>query len=224
MNSVVTLAGRNWRLGGSLAVWLTALAASGCSSPQLIAESPDDTSTVRAEAEGVAVEADAESGDRPKFLPSDVEAVKLVIHNRSERGVHVSADDIELAGSGQSITQITPQSIDPLPPVRTIGSNPAWPTAPNGTPIDFRMAAQYQDPAMEQIYGERDMSARRAEISSKAFPGGYIESGKSLQGFVYFPEPRSKDKAKSLDLVVPVHTGEGSGAVVTLELPFKVVK
>lgn len=219
MKSRMIRPGRN-QWFGRVVFLFGAVVSSACSSTELIAQSPDDSSTVRAEAAGVAAEADAESGDRPQSLPSNVEAVKLVIHNKSDRGIHVSADDIELSGSGHQVTQITPQSINPRPPVQAIGSNPAWPQAPNGTPIDMRMAAQYQDPALQNIYHDRDLSARKAEISGKAFTGGYIESGKSLQGFVYFPAPSSK--AKNLDLVVPVHTGEGSGAVVTLELPFAV--
>jgi hypothetical protein len=193
----------------------------GCSSTQLVPESPVDGGLARAESAGIVVQADADAHDGPAYLPADIEPVKLRIHNGSGRGIHVSLDAIELAANGRESAAIPPQSIEPLPPITPMGFVPTYPMTHSGPAgVDLRLSSLYHDPRRELAFGPGALAARQAELVSKAFVGGFIDSGETREGFAYFAEPRGD--VERLEVVVPVHTGQGSGALTTIMLPFVV--
>jgi hypothetical protein len=174
-----------------------------------------------AKSEGIAVEANAESRDRPAYLPRNIEPVQLTIRNQSDRGIHVDVDSIELVGAIHPVAA-SPQSIRPLAPVNSIGLDPASPLLqPGSAVLDPRLPgyAYYMVGRPLNSWDHR-FEARQTEIVAKAFDGGYIDAGETQTGFLYFKGPH--DDGQKLDLVIPVHTGEGSGTLTTIELPFVV--
>ena len=64
-----------------------------------------------------------------------------------------------------------------------------------------------------------DPAAKR-EIVEEAFDGGYIDSGETEHGFVYFEKP-PKDVDR-LRLRVTVHKKDGATPVEVLEIPYSV--
>jgi len=195
----------------------------GCSSPQLVPVTPSDSGTAWAQSEGVSVEVDGDAGGSPIYLPADIEPLRITIHNASDRGIHVSLDSIELTRGHFALAAVEPNTIEPRPYVTGMGLDPASPFAhsgPGAVGIDLRLATQYPALHRELTFGDSGMDVRRHEIIRKAFPDGFIEAGQTREGFVYFEDiPKSKGQ---LNLVIPVHTGQGSGATTTLTVPLEV--
>lgn len=220
------IVGQGHRLRGAVvragvALSVIALAA-GCSSPQLVPVTPSGSGTARVQSDGIAVEVDGDAGGSPIYLPADIEPVRITIHNASDRGIHVSLDSIELAKGDFALAAVEPTSIEPRPYVRGTGLDPASPfvqPGPGAVGIDLRLATQYPALQRELSFGDTGVDARRAEIISKAFPDGFIEAGQTREGFVYFEDI---PKTGQLNLIIPVHTGQGSGAMTTLTVPLQV--
>ena len=64
-----------------------------------------------------------------------------------------------------------------------------------------------------------DPAAKR-EIVEEAFDGGYIDSGETEHGLVYFEKP--PDDVNRLRLRVRVHKKDGGSPVEVLEIPYSV--
>lgn len=64
-----------------------------------------------------------------------------------------------------------------------------------------------------------DPTAKR-EIVEEAFDGGYIDSGETEHGLVYFENP--PDDVERLRLRVRVHKKDGATPVEVLEIPYSV--
>jgi hypothetical protein len=194
----------------------------GCSTPQLVPQLPANGTLALAQSKGIAVEANAESHDRPAYLPGNIEPVKLTIRNDSDHGIHVDVDSIELVGAAHPVAA-NPQSIRPLPPINSLGLDPASALyQPGAGVVDARSPGYgyygYYGMRPPMSYWDHQFEARQTEIVAKAFDGGFIDAGETQTGFLYFKGPY-KDGQK-LDLVVPLHTGQGSEALTTIELPF----
>lgn len=222
MSSYVFLGGRRAQGFGVPAAFgfLTGLLV-GCSSPQLVPVSPMSGGTARAESEGIAVEAEPAARDEPSYLPADIEPLKVTIRNDSGRGIHIDLEAIELVGPSQTLATVSPLAIEPLPPITGLGLDPASPLTQAGpVGVDLRLQGSYFGPQRPFEYGPQRLAARQAEIAAKAFDGGYIDSGDTQVGFLYFKAPYSA--GERLTLVIPVRTGQGSGALTTLTLAFVV--
>lgn len=208
------------RAGVALAV--IALAA-GCSTIQLVPVTPSGSGTAQVQSDGVSVEVDGDAEGSPIYLPADIEPVRITIHNASDRGIHVSLDSIELAHGDFALAAVEPKAIEPRPYVRGMGLDPASPfvqAGPGAAGIDLRLATQYPALQRELSFGDTGVDSRRAEILSKAFADGFIEAGQTREGFIYFED--IPEGAGLLNLIIPVHTGQGSGALTTLTVPLQV--
>lgn len=199
------------------------LAIAGCSSPQLVPVTPSGSGTAWVQSEGVSVGVDGEAGGTPRYLPAGIAPLRITIRNASDRGIHVALDSIELAKGDVAFFALEPKSIEPRPYVTGTGLDPASPfvqPGPGAVGIDLRLATQYPALQRELAFGDTSVDTRRAEIISMAFADGFIEAGQTREGFVYFEDiPKS---AGQLNLVIPVHTGQGSGAVTTFTVPLEV--
>jgi hypothetical protein len=56
------------------------------------------------------------------------------------------------------------------------------------------------------------------EIKKDAFGGGFIDSGEAQQGYVYFQAP--PEGVDQVNLEVRLHSGEGSGPGVVVDIPY----
>jgi hypothetical protein len=204
---------------------LSALAlVAACSSAELVPVTPSGSGRAVVQSDGVSVEVDGDAGGSPVYLPMYVEPVRIAIHNGSDRGIHVSLDAIELTRNDVvSLSPVAPKDIEPRPYVRGTGLDPASPfaqTGPGSVGIDVRLATEYPAVYRGLTMGDTGIDVRRAEIIDKAFTDGYIEAGQTREGFVYFENvPTNADR---LNLVIPVHTGQGSGTMTTLTVPLEV--
>jgi hypothetical protein len=207
------------------AVCFSALAAGivACSTPQLVPVTPSGSETALVQSEGVAVEVDGRGEGTPAFLPANIEPVRVVIHNGSERGIHVSLDSIELAKDNVALSPVAPRDIEPLPYVTGTGLDPASPFAQSGVGpvgVDIRLATEFPAVYHQLTMGDTGVDMRRAEIIDKGFADGFIEAGQTREGFVYFENVPTH--VQQLNLIIPVHTGQGSGAMTTLTVPLEV--
>lgn len=58
----------------------------------------------------------------------------------------------------------------------------------------------------------------RQEIRKDAFDAGFIDSGEAREGYVYFESP--PDGVRRVNLEVRLHSGEGSGPGVVVDIPY----
>ena len=210
-------------LRASAAVGLVTGVLLGCGTPQLVPQLPANGTLAQVESEGIAVEANAESRDRPAYLPRNVTPVQLTIRNESDHGIHVDVDAIELLGAAHPVAA-SPQSIRPLAPINSLGLDPASPLLqPGSATADSRSLGYgygFYDYARRPplSYWDHQFEASQTEIVAKAFDGGFIDAGETVTGFLYFKGPYHE--GQKLELVIPIHKGQGSGALTTIELPF----
>jgi hypothetical protein len=202
---------------------LLTVGVAACSSPQLVPVTASGSGTALVQSEGVAVEVEGNAGGSPVFLPQSIEPVRVVIHNRSDRGIHVSLDAIELAKDDVALSPVEPRDIEPRPYVTSTGLDPASPfvqSGPGPVGVDIRLATEFPAVYHQLGVGQGGVDVRRREIIDKALAGGFIEAGQTREGFVYFENvPTDVDQ---LNLIIPVHTGQGSGRVTTLTVPLEV--
>ena len=221
-----TMVGRGLRLSAGVA--LAALLA-GCASEQLVPLGPTDNGEAKQTEGGVQVRAQVE---RPEdYIPPSLTPMKITVHNGSPAGVYVELEDIMLVADGRALTPIPPGSIEPRQRIVSVGLDPASPfttqpptSAPTIPQQLERGSAQgpgslYEPSVARPAAGQEMFRQRaRAEIVREAFTGGFIDSGQSRQGLVYFAKPPKG--SDHVDLQVKARSGEGSGPAVVVEIPY----
>lgn len=213
---------RSWRAdargrtAGVLGVTLLATALSSCvGSSQVRAGSTLEDGIVTLQQGGIEVTAEARPG--LQHLPSSVTPIRIEVNNRSNRGIFLERDDIELATTEDwvELGTIPPPE---LPPPRNLGLG-MDPLSPYASSQGTRAGGFiYLNPSQQYISGGWQDNTASSWIASTAFTSGFIDVGQSRAGYLYFWTP-----AEGLDrfnLRVRVRTGAGSGAAETLEIPY----
>jgi hypothetical protein len=164
---------------------------------------------------GIEVTAQARPG--LQHLPSSVTPIRIEVTNRSDRGIFLERDDIELATTEDWVELATIPAPE-LPPPRELGlgMHPLSPYASGQGTTGGGFI--YLSPSQGFISGSWHDNTASNWLASTAFTSGFIDVGESRAGYLYYWTP-----AEGLDrfhLRVRVRTGAGSGAAETLEIPY----
>lgn len=237
--------GFRWAKTALALVASTALLAA-CSA-ELVPLAPTTDGSARVERSGIEVQAKIESSR--EYLPGSLTPVKLSVRNLSPQGVYVALEDIRLVGEGTQLTAIDPIDIEPRHPVPAMGVDPASQFAgsvltpssrdvaipggggnaapvsggavnsSSGVPVHkpgFGFDPKAPAPDFEGYRSYREFA--KQQIAKDAFDPGFIDSGEARQGYVYFEAP--PEGVERVNLEVRLHSGEGSGPGVVLDIPY----
>lgn len=204
------------RTAGVLPVILLATALSSCvGRSQIRTGSTLEDGIVTVQQRGIEVTAQARPG--LQHLPSTVTPIRIEVTNRSDRGIFLERDDIELATTEDWVELATiPAPELPPPHELGLGTHPLSPYAS----IQGARAGAFVYPSESQAYisgGWQDNTASNW-IASTAFTSGFIDVGQSRAGYLYYWTP--EEGLDRFHLRVRVRTGAGSGAAETLEIPY----
>jgi hypothetical protein len=195
----------------------------GCAStPELVPLVPNQDGTAVVETSDVQLSAKVQPGSHT--VPTTLLPIRIAIVNHAPSGVYVSLDDIELEleGAARTSEAVPPQRIRARRPVG-LGIDPASPFA-SQAPTSATGAASPGGSALSETAvgyaagksGVVDPAKR--EILDTAFWGGYIKSGATEQGLVYFAKP--PDDVGRLRLRVTVRPSGAGAPLQTLEIPY----
>jgi hypothetical protein len=206
----------------STLVRLSALAAAvliACAPPKLVAD-PAAPSVHHARLDQGTIEVRAEVGRKPtEALPRNLTPIKITIKNTSDRGVHISLDEILLSESQGKLRIIPIEDIHLWRPEPTVGLLPgAPPGIPGLVPLQTKKNLRIGSPEYFTLL--RGKHPEKKVVEQSAFKGGYIEAGQTVSGYVYF-EPVTGDEGK-VRLEVKVRSGAQSGVLTETEIPFAV--
>jgi hypothetical protein len=200
---------------GVVTVTLLVIAPSSCvGRSQVRTGATLEDGIVTLEQGGIEVTAEARPG--LQHLPSSVTPIRIEVKNRSDRGIFVDRDDIELAQAESWVELATIPAPELAPPrLLGLGMDPLSPYASGQGPSGGFV---YQSPSEGYISGGWQDNTASTWLASTAFTGGFIDVGQSLAGYLYFSTPR--EGLDGFNLRVRVRTGAGSGAAETLEIPY----
>ena len=208
--------------GSLLTIVAAALVASCASSVALVPLVPHEDGVAEVEQSGVVLRAKAKPG-LPQ-LPPDVIPIRISVENKSEDGIYVDLDDIQLEGTTRTFVLLPAVGLRPRPPVG-LTMDPASPyaSAQGAAALQYGLpgngvGAFSMDPALAYSSGDGWRSPASRDLVMSAFNGGFIDAGESQHGLVFF---RAASEATGpLTLRVRVHRGSGSAPVETLEIPY----
>jgi hypothetical protein len=212
--------GQGW--SGALALLASSALLAACSA-ELVPLTPTADGNARAERSGIEVQAKVEPAR--EYIPRSLTPVKIAVRNLSPQGVYVSLEDIRLVGEGTRLAAVEPIDIEPRRPVPTMGVDPASPFAGSvvsstvGIPVykhGFGFDPRSPAPDFQGYRSYREFA--KQEIVKDAFDAGFIDSGEARQGYVYFQAP--PEGVQRVNLEVRLHSGEGSGPGVVVDIPY----
>jgi hypothetical protein len=190
--------------------------------PELVPLVPHQDGMAVVQTSGLELSAKVEPGSHA--VPNTLVPIKIVIVNRAPGGVYVSLDDIELEleGAGQTSEAVPPQRIRARRPVG-LGIDPTSPFASQAPTSATGVASPGGSSLSETSVGyaagkSAAIDPVKREILNTAFWGGYIKSGATQQGLVYFTKP--PNDAGRLRLRVKVRPSGGDAPIQTLEIPY----
>lgn len=199
-----------------------------CASPELVPQVPSEGGVASVQQSGVELSAEVQSPGH--LLPASLTPIEIAIENTAGEPVFVALDDIELelVEKGVSSEAVLPQRIKPRAPLG-LGIDPTSPYASqsptSGSGVAPQGGGSVMEPSTAYATGtgrggpavSGDPAAQR-EIVERAFAGGYIGSGETQRGWVYFETP--PDGVERLRLRVRVHKKDGATPVEVLEIPY----
>lgn len=211
-----------YRIGGGLLWGLCA-----CASPDLVPQVPSQGGVAVVEESGVQLSAKVQAGSA--VAPGTLTLIEISVKNNAAEPIYVALEDIELelVDDGVTAEAVAPHRIKPRRPPG-LGIDPSSPyasqspvggsgVAPTGGGAVMEPSTAYTVKGGIATPGD---SAARREIVEDAFKGGYIGSGETGHGLVYFENP-PKDVDR-LRLRVRVHKKDGATPVEVLEIPYSV--
>lgn len=197
-----------------LGITLLATALSSCvGTSQVRTSTTLDDGIVTLQQRGIEVTAEARPG--LQHLPDSVTPIRIEVTNRSNRGIFLERDDIELATT-EDWVELATIPANELPPPRHLGlgMDPLSPYASSQGTSGF----VYLSPSQGYNSGGWQDNTATTWLASTAFTSGFIDVGQSRAGYLYFWTP--EEGLDRFHLRVRVRTGAGSGAAETIELPF----
>lgn len=199
------------------AATLAGLAA--CALPKLVAD-PAAPSVHHARLDQGTIEVRAEVGRKPtEALPRNLTPIRITIKNTSDRGIHVSLEEILLSESKGRLRIVPIDDIHLWRPEPTVGLLPGAPPSVAGL-VPFQTKKNLRIGSPEYFTAVRGKHPEKKVVEQSSFKGGYIESGQTVSGYVYF-EPVSGEDGK-VKLEVKVRSGAQSGVLTETEIPFAV--
>ena len=192
---------------------------SGCALPKLVAD-PKAPSVHHAKLDQGTIEVRAEVGRKPtEALPRNLTPIKITIKNTSNRGIHISLDEIVLSDGTGKLRNISIDDIHLWRPEPSVGLLPGAPPAlPALVPFATKQNLRIGSP--EYFTALRGKHPEKKVVEQSALKEGYIEAGQTISGYVYF-EPVSGEDGK-VHLEVKVRSGAQSGVLTETEIPFAV--
>jgi hypothetical protein len=236
--------------GVSLGVLVSGLLSSACSA-ELVPLAPTEDGVSRAASSGIEVRATVVNGREyiprsltpvklsirnlsPQGVYLSLDDIRLVGKDTALAAVEPIDIEPRRPVPTMGVDPASPFATSPVPPFAVsaaspgdvaspgagMGATPA-PNSTSGTPVlkhGFGFDPLYPSPDFQGWSSYREYA--KHEIRKDAFPGGFIDSGEAQQGYVYFTSP--PDGVKRVDLEVKVHSGEGSGPGVIVEIPYAI--
>ena len=193
---------------------------SGCALPKLVAD-PKAPSVHHARLDQGSIEVRAEVGRKPtEALPRNLTPIKITIKNTSNRGIHISLDEIMLSDGKGKLRSVSIDDIHLWRPEPTVGLLPGAPPpgVPNLVMLSTKKNLRIGSP--EYFTAVRGKHPEKKVVEQSALKEGYIEAGQTISGYVYF-EPVSGEDGK-VHLEVKVRSGAQSGVLTETEIPFAV--
>lgn len=201
-----------------------------CASPNLVPEVPNKDGVAVVEESGVQLRAEVQKGSA--VAPSTLTLIKISVKNNAAEPVYIALEDIELelVDAGVTAEAVPPQRITPRRPPG-LGIDPASPyasqsptsgsgVAPTGGGSVMEPSTAYTTNTIAGRPPSSADSAAQRELVEGAFEGGYIDSGETEHGLVYFENP--PEDVDRLRLRVRVHKKNGATPVEVLEIPYAV--
>lgn len=211
--------------GGALAgmALFLPMAVSACvRAPLVPLMSSDEHGVVTLEREGIELTAELKVG--VQHLPDSVTPIRITVTNRSDNGIYVDPDDIELSTGEEAVAWETiPREELPPPRALGLGMDPASPYASaQGASASSGAASGYfgLSPSTSYVSGTWRDPTSESWISSTALTAGFVDIGESRRGYVYFATP--PEGIERINLRVRVRLGSGSGPAETFEIPYGV--
>jgi hypothetical protein len=204
--------------------WLLAAGLAGlasCAPPRLLPDAAAP-SVHTARLEQGAIEVLAEVGSTPtNELPKTLTPMKITIRNTTDRGIHVSLDEIILSETGRAQQVVSIDDIHLWRMEPTVGLLPgALPGLPGL--LSSRHMKNLRMGSPEYFTLVRGKHPHKKRVEETALKGGYIEAGQTVSGYVYF-EPVSGDDGR-VRLEVRIRSGAQSGTLTNSHIPFTVEK
>jgi hypothetical protein len=209
---------------GACGVCLGLISASACvSATDLVPLVPSQDGVVVVADSGLELSAKAQTGSHA--VPRTLLPIKISIRNLAPAGVYVSLDDIELELEGEGTAEaVPPTRIKARRPIG-LGIDPASPFASQAPTSGTAAAAPGGGAIPETTVGyaagkSAVVDPVKREILDTAFWGGYIDTGETEEGVVYFAKP--PEDVSRLRLRVRVRPRGSSAPVRTLIIPYSV--
>ena len=195
----------------------------GCTPPGLSAvRDADQSNRHRASLRQGAIEISADvGGERPvAALPRNLTPVKVRITNTTDRGIHLSLDEVGLAGLDGTAAAIRVEGIHLWRPVPTMGALPGAPPAlPHLVPIRTLRDLKIGSP--EYFTALRGKHPQKRALEKSALRDGYVEPGETVEGYVFFDHVPDDDAGR-VRLRLRIRSGAHSGTLTDAEIPFAV--
>jgi hypothetical protein len=210
-------------LGGRIACVGLLLASACASLTELVPLVPSRDGVAVVADSGLELSAKAQPGSHA--IPLTLVPIQISIKNLAPTGVYVSLDDIELELEGEGTAEaVPPTRIKARRPVG-LGIDPSSPFASQAPTSGTAVAAPGGGAIPETTVGyaagkSAVIDPVKREILDTAFWGGYIDTGETEEGLVYFARP--PDDVARLRLRVRVRPRGSSAPVRTLEIPYSV--
>jgi hypothetical protein len=191
-----------------------------CAPPKLVAL-PSSPAVHLAKLDQGAIEVRAEVGGRKptEALPPNLTPIKITIKNTTNQGIHVSLDEILLSEANRSLRIVPIEDIHLWRSEPTIGLPPGSPLSVSGLVL-LRTKKDLKLGSPEYFTATRGKHPEKKVVEQSAFKGGYIESGQTISGYVYFEPVTGEDGRVRLE--VRVRSGAQSGTLTETEIPFAV--
>jgi hypothetical protein len=209
----------SWACRTAVSRALVLAAVTACAPPRLVADpTAPAVHTARLAGGDIVVRAEVGGKKPTESLPRNLTPIKITITNTTGRGIHVDLEEILLSGKDGAIQSVRIEDIHLWRPEPTVGLLPG---APPVLPlVSTRAMRNLRLGSPEYFTLVRGKHPEKKLVEQSALQSGYIESGQTISGYVYFEQVFDADQRVKLQ--VRVRSGAQSGTLTDTAIPFAV--